>query len=82
MNAPRVAADRRRVLAAVLGVALMPVFGAWAQRPADAGSTISFRGTPFAHRWSKGGQHEFTPADSADLTAWRDMLTARPPARR
>lgn len=24
---------------------------------------------------SKGGQHEFTPADSADLATWRDMLT-------
>jgi hypothetical protein len=67
-------ADRRHVLAA-LGAALMPMSGAWAQRSADAGPTIAFRGTPFVHRWSKAGQHEFTPADSADLASWRDMLT-------
>lgn len=66
--------NRRYVLAA-LGAALMPMSGAWAQRPADMSSTISFRGTSFIHRWSKDGQHEFTPADSADLANWRDMLT-------
>ena len=67
--------DRRRVLATALGAALTSAPGAWAQRPADAGTTLSFRGTPFVHRWSKAGQHEFTPADSADLAIWRDMLT-------
>lgn len=66
---------RRQVLAAALGAALMPAATAWAQRPVDAGTTITFRGTSFMHRWSKGGQHEFTPADSADLATWRDMLT-------
>ena len=68
-------ADRRRVLAAALGGALLPLSAAWAQPSAGVGTTISFRGTPFVHRWSKGGQHEFTPADSADLATWRDMLT-------
>jgi len=66
---------RRQVLAAALGAALMPAATAWAQRPVDAGTTITFRGRSFMHRWSKGGQHEFTPADSADLATWRDMLT-------
>lgn len=66
---------RRQVLAAALGAALMPAATAWAQRPVDAGTTITFCGTSFMHRWSKGGQHEFTPADSADLATWRDMLT-------
>lgn len=75
MSAPRVDAGRRRVLVAALGAALLPVSTAWAQRPTGADTTISFRGTPFVHRWSKGGQHEFTPADSADLATWRDMLT-------
>ena len=67
--------DRRRALVATLGAALLPASTAWAQRPAGADMTISFRGTPFVHRWSKAGQHEFTPADSADLATWRDMLT-------
>ncbi len=75
MSAPRVDAGRRRVLVAALGAALLPVSKAWAQRPADPALSISFRGTPFVHRWSKAGQHEFTPAESADLASWRDMLT-------
>jgi hypothetical protein len=76
MSAPRIDAGRRRVLVGALAAACLPVTGAWAQqRPVNAGPTLSFRGTPFVHRWSKGGQHEFTPADSADLASWRDMLT-------
>ena len=67
--------DRRRVLAVALGCALLPVPAARAQPSAGAAASISFRGKPFMHRWSKGGQHEFTPADSADLATWRDMLT-------
>ena len=71
----RFGADRRRLLAAALGAVFVPASSAWAQRPAEASTTVSFRGTPFMHRWSKDGQHEFTPADSADLASWRDMLT-------
>jgi len=74
MSAPQVDADRRRVLAVAV-LAALPMPAARAQPPADASSAISFRGTPFMHRWSKAGQHEFTPADSADLARWRDMLT-------
>lgn len=78
MSAPRTDAGRRRVLFGALAAAWLPVTSTSAraqQRPANAGPAISFRGTPFVHRWSKGGQHEFTPAESADLASWRDMLT-------
>jgi len=37
--------------------------------------TIDWRGTAFQHRWSRDGQHEFTPDSSANLASWRDMLT-------
>jgi len=36
---------------------------------------LSFRGTLFAHRWSKDAQHEFTAAPDTDLKSWRDMIT-------
>jgi len=76
MSALRIDAGRRRVLVGALAAVGLPMSGAWAQqRPASAGPTLSFRGTSFMHRWSKAGQHEFTPADSADLASWRDMLT-------
>ena len=29
----------------------------------------------YIHRWSNAGQHEFTPANDADLERWRDMVT-------
>lgn len=37
--------------------------------------TIRFRDTEFMHRWSRNGQHEFTPAAQADLQTWTDMVT-------
>lgn len=37
--------------------------------------SLSFRGKRYVHRWSKASQHEFTPADDADLNHWTDMLT-------
>jgi len=36
---------------------------------------IQFQSVDYQHRWSQGGQHEFTPEGQADLTAWTDMLT-------
>lgn len=61
---------RRQLLIAAL---TMPVWTARAQKP--EGLTLSFRGTPFAHRWSQGDQHEFTPDGDSDLKTWRDMIT-------
>lgn len=77
--------QRRGLLAALLGVAGLPVVAAAATPQGQAqgqgqgqGSsmlTLDWRGTAFLHRWSKDGQHEFTPASSPDLSTWRDMLT-------
>jgi len=45
---------------------------AQAQAPATA---ITFDGKAFVHRWSKQGQHEFTPTGEDDLARWREMVT-------
>jgi hypothetical protein len=37
--------------------------------------TITFAGSDYIHRWSKGGQHEFTPKGQEDLTKWITMVT-------
>jgi hypothetical protein len=62
--------SRRQVLIAALAA---PAWPAWAQTP--EAMTLAFRGASFVHRWSKADQHEFTPADDADLKTWRDMIT-------
>lgn len=48
-----------------------------ASLPASARSplTLAFHGTDFHHRWSKDGQHEFTPPDQEELARWQDMIT-------
>lgn len=45
--------------------------------PTGAASALDlrFEGRSWLHRWSRGGQNEFTPADQPDLDRWRDMLT-------
>jgi hypothetical protein len=62
--------SRRQLLIASLTAPALP---AWAQKP--EAMTLPFRGASFVHRWSKGDQHEFTPANDADLKTWRDMIT-------
>ena len=42
---------------------------------AAAVAPLTFNGTTFHHRWSQGGQHEFTPAGQEDLAAWTEMVT-------
>ncbi len=37
--------------------------------------TVPFAGSDYIHRWSKGGQHEFTPKGEEDLTRWISMVT-------
>lgn len=37
--------------------------------------SIVFRGVEYDHRWSKGGQNEFTPQGQNDLNSWQDMIT-------
>jgi hypothetical protein len=36
---------------------------------------FAFGGVDYFHRWSKNGQHEFTPAAQEDLEKWSDMVT-------
>jgi len=36
---------------------------------------VSFNGVEYLHRWSKDGQHEYTPKGQEDLHAWSDMVT-------
>ncbi len=61
---------------AMLGTALLPLQTLLAEPARAAGSlSLPFRSKTYVHRWSKAGQHEFTPPDDAALTRWRDMLT-------
>ena len=69
--------SRRQALLSLLGAALSGPALAQGTAPshkADA-MTIRFRDQDFVHRWSKNGQHEFTPPAQSDLQAWTDMLT-------
>ena len=61
--------NRRAWLACALATVALP------RAMAAAELSLNFRGTPYLHRWSSRGQHEFTPAPDADLARWRDMLT-------
>jgi hypothetical protein len=36
---------------------------------------VSFAGNDYVHRWSRDGQHEFTPPSEPDLTKWQHMVT-------
>ena len=38
-------------------------------------TTLNFAGAPYLHRWSKGGEHEYTPPPQSDLAQWRDMVS-------
>jgi hypothetical protein len=40
-----------------------------------AAPTFRFQGQTYQHRWSKNGQHEFTPAGQEDLSRWKEMIT-------
>jgi len=43
--------------------------------PQAKAATLTFGDTVYHHRWSKGGQNEFTPEGDNDLERWRDMVT-------
>lgn len=49
-----------------------PQFAVAQEQPA---LELDFNGVVYQHRWSRAGQHEFTPEGQGDLAAWRDMLT-------
>jgi hypothetical protein len=46
-----------------------------AARASSPALKFAFAGTEWLHRWSKGGQNEFTPKGQEDLARWRDMVS-------
>lgn len=46
-----------------------------APKSANGQQTLNFDGKRYLHRYSKNGQHEFTPAGQEDLQRWQEMLT-------
>lgn len=69
---------RRALLGHALAAGLWLAAGAARAEPR---LTLPFGGLEFLHRWSRDGQHEFTPAADADLAVWNDMLTLNVHAR-
>jgi hypothetical protein len=57
------------LFSAVFSVAAQPA------SPGQNANSVSFQGLEYLHRWSKSGQHEYTPKDQADLKSWQDMIT-------
>jgi hypothetical protein len=57
----------------VVPLLLLLSVAAIAQSPTPL--TITFAGNDYLHRWSRGGQHEFTPKGQEDLTKWTTMVT-------
>jgi hypothetical protein len=43
--------------------------------PSSGATSLVFGGVTYVHRWSQGGQHEFTPEGDGDLDSWTDMVT-------
>lgn len=43
--------------------------------PSLGARSLTFGGVTYVHRWSQGGQHEFTPEGDGDLNRWTDMIT-------
>lgn len=41
----------------------------------DTESALVFSDVSYFHRWSKKGQHEFTPKGQENLDEWSDMIT-------
>lgn len=70
------------LLAAALAAALPAADAASPEPPAASAAVAAaplfqFAGTPFVHRWSHAGQHEFTPPAQPDLDKWQDMVTVQ-----
>jgi hypothetical protein len=63
-------------LQAAIVAALLSLFCAAAVAQTGSGaSRINFGGQDYVHRWSKDGQHEYTPPDEPDLKKWHRMVT-------
>jgi hypothetical protein len=63
-------------LQSAIVAALLSLFCAASIAQTDSGAMrINFGGQDFVHRWSKDGQHEYTPPEETDLKKWRHMVT-------
>lgn len=58
-----------------LFVALMATTATLAPAGERSEPPFAFKGVSYFYRWSKDGQHEFTPAKQEDLDHWFDMIT-------
>lgn len=54
---------------------VLAVADTFAASQAASATKLILGGKVYLHRWSKGGQHEFTPEGDEDLSRWRDMVT-------
>ena len=55
--------------------ALLSLFCAVGIAQPSGAMRLDFGGQDYVHRWSKDGQHEYTPPDETDLKKWRHMVT-------
>ena len=60
---------------ALLAAACAGLPAAHAETAVAPSTTLNFMGTPYLHRWSQGGTHDFTPLAQSDLAKWRDKIT-------
>jgi hypothetical protein len=66
---------RRRAIVVLLLVACSFMRAPQTLAVSPRKAAFSFQGVEYFHRWSKGDQHEFTPAGQEDLNKWTDMIT-------
>ena len=65
------------ICAASTGAAAVPGAPVAAAAAVTAAPLVQFADHPFVHRWSQGGQHEFTPPAQPARSTWQDMVTVQ-----
>ncbi len=65
--------SRALAAAVILGSAIPQCVSA--QQSSPAKPAFRFADVAYFQRWSKGDQHEFTPAGQEDLAKWTEMVT-------
>ena len=74
-EARRMGSRRVRRAAAGLLLVVLATASSGVSGEAKAPPVLHFGGADYLHRWSKAGQHEFTPKGQEDLDHWKDMVT-------
>jgi hypothetical protein len=64
-----------KLQAAIYAALLSLVCAAAFAQTGSGAARINFGGQDYVHRWSKDGQHEYTPPDEPDLKQWHRMVT-------